>query len=86
MIAPALLALPALLLLAVASRRPAERLGLSSRQRKAAKWVAAGLLLAAAAICTGHGGGRAIVAWVLLLGVLVPPIGMAFTRLAKGGR
>ncbi len=74
----ALLAFAALALLGLASRRPADHLGLTPRAGRLAR-VAAIVLLAASAVIdgVGEGGGRRLTEWVLLLGMLVPLVGLA---------
>lgn len=78
----AVFAFGALALLGGASRRPADRLGLTPRSRRLAR-MAAVALLAISAIVDGVGseGGRRLVEWVLLFGMLVPPVGLASTLL-----
>ena len=78
----ALLAFGALALLGIASRRPADHLGLTPEARRLARIVAVALL-AASGVVDGIGGegGRRLVQWVLLLAPLVLPVGLASTIL-----
>jgi ABC-type xylose transport system permease subunit len=81
-IAGLLVALVALALLAAASWRPAERLRLRPATRRTARLAAAALLaVSMTAALTNGDGMRWLVEWILALGLLVPPVALATTRL-----
>ena len=80
MIASFLLLLAALGLLAAASRRPAERLGLAPTRRRQAKGLAAALLgLSFVAGVAAGGSLLDLVQWVLAIGMIVPPVALGLT-------
>jgi len=81
MIASLLPMLAALGLLGAASRRAADQLCLTQRQRRQAKgagWV----LLAFSFAMAGRGLIDAI-AWVMALGMIVPPVALGYTLFAR---
>lgn len=76
------IAFAGLLLLAAASRRPADHLGLSPRTRRIARWVGGALLGVSAVLAyAGSDAPRRLVGWVLELGILIPPVGLLSTWL-----
>lgn len=81
------IAFAALFLLAIASRRPADHLGLGRSSRRACRVIATVLLfLSALPLWLGRDQLIPLVQWALLLGVLVPPTGLLSTYLMSKRR
>ncbi len=71
----------AVVLLAMASRRQAERYGLRRRLRRQVRGMGASLLLFSfAVVMLGDGGLLAVIEWVLAFGLVVPLVTLGYTR------
>ena len=71
----------AVVLLAMASRRQAERYGLRRRLRRQVRAMGASLLLLSfAVVMLGGGGLLAVIEWVLAFGLVVPLVTLGITR------